>query len=100
MPKKCNPICNYFQCSKHAKFIKNVNGRKIVYCKWIKDKCIGYKCQYAICLKHALLPDGICALSIRTAYREKSIEEEAKELEREMVKLKDKFKKFGEDIDI
>jgi len=100
VPRKCNPACSYFQCSKHAKIIRNINGRKIVYCRWIRDRCIGYRCQYAICLKHALLPNGICALSIRTAHREKSIEEEAKELEMEMARLRNKFKRLGENIDI
>lgn len=79
--------------------IKRVGKKKLVFCSLTNDLCIGYKCNYAMCAKHALLPDGTCALSIQQRVKSKEIEEEVAMLDSEYHKLKDKLKKLGRDID-
>jgi len=111
LPRKCDPRCPYFRCLKKAlKFITK-DGRILspravsalnldpssveAWCTWANDKCSGYRCKYANCIKHALLPDGTCALSVRTRTVSRSIEEEAKAYEKEYMVLRDKLKHLG-----
>ncbi|RLF13845.1 MAG: hypothetical protein DRJ66_07110 [Thermoprotei archaeon] len=106
MPKKCDPRCPYFRCLKKSlKFvtkdgrilppraIANINPTTVEpWCMWANDVCSGYRCKYVNCIKHALLPDGTCALSVRTRTTGRSIEEEAKAFDKEYLSLKDKLK--------
>jgi len=99
---KCSPICPFraFYCTKKALIIKRVGGRLEAWCAWTGDRCIGYKCQFATCTKHALLPDGTCRLKIkRIKKKEISIEEQAAKIEREMGNIRGKLKKLGYDFD-
>jgi len=73
--------------------------RRIILCSLTNDPCIGFKCNFAFCARHALLPDGTCALSIKQK-KIREIEDEAALLEKEYNELKDKLKKLGKDIDI
>jgi len=95
VPRKCNPLCPHFRCTKRVKRISKIGRRITVICAWTGDPCIGYKCRYAICEKHALMPNGTCALTISVKAREKSIEQEAEELEKDFAKIKDKLKRIG-----
>lgn len=82
----CNPLCPFFRCSKNAKILvkKVVRGHTIneVRCRWIGDKCIGWRCQFGYCERHALLPDGRCAFAVK--FRE-STDDFFKEIESEDV---------------
>ena len=104
-PVLCTPLCPFraFYCAKKALVIKR-RGRDLeAFCRWTGDACIGPKCAFAICTRHALQPDGTCGLlTFKKRSRLPSIEEEAAKIEREMVKIKDKLKKLGvglEDLD-
>jgi len=67
--KLCSPLCQYFKCAKNALVIstKFYRGkpRKVAICRWTGDLCIGARCQYAYCVKRAMLPDGTCGLEAR-----------------------------------
>lgn len=99
MVRKCNVLCPFFRCSRRAKIIRQQSRKKIVICFLTNDPCIGSKCNFAFCVKHALLPDGTCALSIKQK-KIRDIEDEAALLDREYDEIRDKLKKFGKDIDI
>ena len=95
---KCRPTCPFLRCAKKMRMIRKRGGRTLIICGMTGDLCIGYKCNFAYCEKHALLPDGTCALTIkrRTA---PSIEEEAAKLEQQYVSIKSKLKKLGKGLD-
>ncbi|OYT31446.1 MAG: hypothetical protein B6U94_03050 [Thermofilum sp. ex4484_79] len=102
MSSKCTPVCPFraFYCTKKALLIKRVRGVLEAWCAWTGDKCIGYKCQFATCTKHALLPDGTCRLKLgKTKRRQVSIEEQAARIEQEMGSIRGKLKKLGYDLD-
>ncbi len=67
--KQCSPLCPYFKCAKNALVIATRfyrgKPRKVAICRWTGDLCIGYRCQYAYCVKRAMLPDGTCGLEAR-----------------------------------
>jgi hypothetical protein len=82
---RCNPLCPYFRCMKKALQIRTeyYRGRpiKVPICTWIGDKCIGPKCRYAYCVKHAMLPDGRCLFAVQAKAKKakvSSFEEELK----------------------
>lgn len=79
----CNPLCPFFKCAKAALVYGSrvIKGRpqKVAYCRWVGDVCLGYKCQFAMCERKALLPNGKCAYAIR--FEDKS-EEMFKEIEK------------------
>jgi len=102
MEAKCTPICPFraFYCIKKALIIRRGAHGLEAWCAWINDACIGYKCQYSVCNRRALLPDGTCALmSKRRRKRIVPIEEEAMQLEAEYSKLRSKLKRLGVDIE-
>lgn len=70
--KHCSPGCEFFRCSKRA---MDYHSSK-VYCRWTDDDCIGPACNYALCSKHQLLPDGTCGLAIKRRTVEEKIPEE------------------------
>lgn len=103
---ECTPVCPYraFECLKGALIYRRRGNRIVAFCTWIGDECIGYKCQFASCKRHALLPDGTCKLKLekvqpRRSSREFSIEEEAIKEEQLYGKLRSKLKKLGPDLD-
>ncbi len=75
----CSPLCPLFKCSKRTLIINLINGKPTTYCNWVNDNCIGYKCQYAMCVTRYLLPDGKCLSAIKT--EQKNEDEFIKELE-------------------
>lgn len=89
---KCNPLCPFFRCSRHALRIvrEQYKGRMIsvAYCDLVGDKCIGAQCRFAMCEKRAMLPDGRCAFAVKAKGPSKDFEEELRELERESAKYK------------
>ena len=95
MVKKCIPLCPHFKCAKGALTYKVIRGRKMAFCRWAGDLCKGHRCNFAICERHALLPDGTCGLTITVKRRSRSIEEEAQVLEEEYSAIRDKLKRLG-----
>lgn len=100
----CSPLCSFkaFTCYKNALVYRRGRRGVEAFCTWIGDACIGWKCQYAGCTRHALLPDGTCRLKLEklkpkeSAEEDFSIEEEAKILDQQVYsKLRDKLKKLG-----
>ncbi len=79
----CNSLCPFFKCAKGALVFgsKVIKGRpqKVAYCRWVGDVCLGYKCQFAMCERRALLPNGKCAYAIK--FKDES-EEMFKEIEK------------------
>ncbi|MEB3817094.1 MAG: hypothetical protein LRS46_04055 [Desulfurococcales archaeon] len=80
---KCSPLCPFFRCLKNALIIKTeyYRGRpiKVPICSWTGDRCIGPKCRYAYCEKHAMLPDGRCAFAVqKRSPKQVEFEEELK----------------------
>ena len=85
----CRPTCPLFRCSKNAlvvvtRFYRG-KPRKVILCRWVGDLCVGAKCQYAYCVKRAMLPDGTCGLGLR----EQRVKDLLKEIEEE---------EFGRDV--
>ncbi len=104
MEVKCKPICPFraFYCVKKALIIRPGSGGLQAWCAWTNDECIGYKCQYAVCTRRALAPDGICMLFSRRQrkrHKVKSIEEEAEMLETEYARIKNKLKKLSFELE-
>lgn len=83
---RCNPLCPFFRCQKRALRIatEQYKGRpiRVAMCAWIGDKCIGASCRFAYCDKRAMLPDGRCALAVKSK-KAKDFEEELMELEKD-----------------
>ncbi len=104
---ECTPVCPFkaFVCHKNALIYRRRGKRIIAFCTWIGDECIGYRCQFAGCSRHALLPDGKCKLKLqkvspKTERKEISIEEEADIMEKQVYgKIKDKLRKLGVDFE-
>jgi len=49
-----------------------------VHCIWTDDECIGPACNYALCSRNQLLPDGTCGLTVkRRTIEEEEIPEES-----------------------
>ena len=100
----CTPVCPFkaFTCYKQAVIYRRRGGRLEAFCSWIGDSCIGYKCQFAGCSRHALLPDGTCKLKVAvvappSSEDDTSLEEEARALEKQIgEKIRDKVKKLGQ----
>jgi|UniRef100_A0A7C3WTV3 hypothetical protein len=99
----CTPVCPFraFTCYKQALAYQRRRGELAAFCSWIGDACIGYKCQFAGCSRHALLPDGTCKMKLEAvtpakAVDDDAIEKEAEALERQLYgRIRDKLKKLG-----
>ncbi len=82
---KCNPLCPFFICTKHAKVVMNEFYRgkmvKVAYCRLFGGKCIGAACKYASCKLNAMLPDGRCAKAIKFGKPKYTDEELLKDVE-------------------
>jgi len=73
-----------------------MGGKNIAWCTWVNDPCKGYKCTYALCLAHAMLPDGTCTLlSPKKAPKRRSLEEEILEEERKFASIERKLRKVS-----
>ena len=86
----CSSKCRDFRCGKRALRIQR--GR--AWCTWTNEPCNIANCTYALCMKRRLLPNGVCAFSIKRRTRE---EEQPEDLLKEEIKVKGKlFRKTGE----
>ena len=36
-----------------------------IHCRWADDVCVGSTCNYSVCIRGRLLPDGSCGLTVR-----------------------------------
>ncbi len=70
--KQCSPKCQFFRCSKRALDYHSSS----IYCKWTGDDCIGPACNYVLCSRYQLLPDGTCGLTIKRRTVEEKVPEE------------------------
>jgi len=70
-----------------------------IYCRWADDDCVGYSCNYAICVRGRLLPKGICSLAVkRKTDKETNPEEIHPDIPINNIKLKGKLlRRFRED---
>lgn len=57
----CSAKCKFFRCGQRALTF----NRRMAYCRWADDKCTDGTCNYAICIKSKLLPNGVCGLAIK-----------------------------------
>ena len=96
-PKPCEgPKCPHFKCLKKALRIVRRSSLVTVICSLTNDQCIGAKCQFAVCDAHAMSADGKCMFEFRKREeKEIDIVEEAKKMERELSRIKSRFRKIG-----
>ncbi|RLF08276.1 MAG: hypothetical protein DRJ60_00735 [Thermoprotei archaeon] len=107
LPKQCDAKCEFFRCAKKAIIRPMGNPRRgsasqgVLICRETGEECLGPKCQYATCIRNALLPNGICGLEYRMEKRHvRSIEQEVKKFEEKYSNVLGKFKgkKITEDM--
>ena len=69
----CNPLCRFFRCQKFVAPGKPALDfrRNPPWCNWVNAPCIGFKCGYASCAQLKLLPNGKCALFVKSQAEEK-----------------------------
>ncbi len=86
---ECTPLCPFraFKCTKNA------------LCEWTGDRCIGWRCQFAVCMRHALLLDGTCSLMVQRKEQKPPIDEEAAKLATKYPELGKKLKRMGLDVE-
>jgi len=77
----CNPLCRFFRCQKFLAPGKAALDfrRDPPWCNWVNGPCIGFKCAYASCAQLKLLPEGRCALFVKSQQEGKQEELEVKE---------------------
>jgi len=92
MPQ-CNPKCVFFRCKIRALYLRG----GIAYCKMDNNPCIGGKCQYAICKKHALSKTGECLLQKRRKYEKIELNDDIFNVP---VEIDEKSKKWLEDLEL
>lgn len=67
---------------------------RLVWCTWTSEPCNPASCNYAICVKRRILPNGVCASSIRRRTRE---DEQPEDLLKDELKVRGKLlRKTGE----
>ncbi len=96
----CTPLCPFraFMCTRRALVIRRRRGRLEAFCEWSGDRCIGWRCQFAVCMRHALTPDGKCSLLLRRE-RRPSIDEEAAKVGERYAGLSKRLKRLGVDVE-
>ncbi|MEM1509395.1 MAG: hypothetical protein QW096_06025 [Thermofilaceae archaeon] len=101
LSSECTPLCPFraFKCTKNALVIRRRRDRLESLCDWSGDRCIGWRCQFADCMRHALYPDGTCSLMVTKKERKPSIDEEAARVKSDYTNLGKRFKKLGVDIE-
>jgi len=70
--KFCSSNCRFFKCGKRALIYRG----RIPWCSWTNEECTPRNCQYAVCVKRKLLPNGVCGDTIRRRTVERKPEEE------------------------
>lgn len=64
------------------------------WCNWTNEPCNPANCTYAMCRNRRLLPDGVCAYSIKRRTKD---EEQPEDLLKEEIKVRSKLlRKMGE----
>lgn len=98
---ECSPLCPFraFKCTKNALVIRRRRDRLETICDWTGDRCIGWRCQFAVCMRHALLPEGTCSLMAEKKERKPSIDEEALRVKSQYTDIGRKLKKRGLDVE-
>jgi hypothetical protein len=87
--KACSPTCPSFKCAKNSAWYR----RDGVMCRWTEEMCNVANCQYSMCVKRRLLPQGICGETVRRKTVEKDFEDDFNE----PVRLRGKaLRKFGD----
>ena len=62
-------------------------------CRETGEECLGGKCQYATCIRSALLPNGLCGLEYRMERRTvRSLEQEVRKYEEKYGSMLERFK--------
>ncbi len=88
--KLCSPGCRDFRCGRRA--LRRRGG--VYWCTWTNEPCNPVNCTYALCMRRRLLPNGVCASSIRRRTRE---EEQPEDIGKEAIKVRGKlYRKMGE----
>lgn len=99
MPKQCEAKCEFFRCARKAlvKIPSNPHAKAATHvtliCRETNGECLEGKCQYATCLRNALLPNNVCGLEYRTEKRLiRSIEQEVRKYEEKYGSMLERFK--------
>ncbi len=99
--KKCTPTCKYFRCEKRpsALTIKKKGQKRIIWCTWANDWCVGPDCKFASCTIQKMTPDGRCLLTKKKSKRHHD-DEPIPEWKPD-VKISNKLikKRFGKNLD-
>jgi len=62
-------------------------------CRETSEECLGGRCQYATCIRSALLPNGLCGLEYRMERRiARSLEQEVRKYEEKYGSMLERFK--------
>lgn len=99
MPKPCDAKCEFFRCARkvlvrafgnpHLK----ATAHGTLICRETGEECLGGKCQYATCIRSALLPSGLCGLEYRMERRiTRSLEQEVRKYEEKYGSMLERFK--------
>jgi len=107
VPKPCEAKCEFFRCARKVlvRALGNPHARTIAHkaliCKETGEECLEGKCQYATCIRSALLPNGLCGLEYRMERRiVRSLEQEVRRYEEKYGSMLERFKskKLTEDM--
>ncbi|MDH5816138.1 MAG: hypothetical protein QE164_05155 [Candidatus Nezhaarchaeota archaeon] len=106
MPKQCEAKCEFFRCARKAlvRVPGNPHVRFVAYtlmCRETGGECLEGKCQYATCIRSALLPNSMCGLEYRIEKRPvRSLEQEVRKYEEKYGSILERFKgkKLAEDM--
>ncbi len=99
MPKPCDAKCEFFKCARKVlvrpfgnPYTKTTSHGALV-CRETGEECLGSKCQYATCIRSALLPNGLCGLEYRMERRiTRSLEQEVRKYEEKYGSMLERFK--------
>jgi len=65
----------------------------ILMCRETGEECLGGKCQYAACIRSAMLPNGLCGIEYRMERRiARSLEQEVRKYEEKYGSMLERFK--------
>jgi len=98
VPKPCDAKCEFFRCARRV-LVKALGNRAratshgILICRETGEECFGGKCQYAACVRSAMLSNGLCGLEYRIERRiARSLEQEIKKYEEKYGNMLERFK--------
>jgi len=99
VPKPCDAKCEFFRCARRVlvKALGNPRTRAtshgILMCRETGEECLGGKCQYAACIRSAMLPNGLCGIEYRMERRiARSLEQEVRKYEEKYGSMLERFK--------